>query len=89
VLFLVAAIALLVMTPTFIAVGAAFAVAGLVVHLLTRRRARPDGGDAETGTPGGPSGPADPRAVPPREAGRPPTAPVASTAAAERPRTEP
>src|SRR3712207_6735830 len=43
VLFLVAAIALLVMTPTFIAVGAGFAVAGLVVHLLTRRRAGTDG----------------------------------------------
>jgi len=91
-LFLVAAIALLVMTPTFIAVGAAFAVAGLVVHLLTRRRARPDdggGAEPEAGTPGGQSGSADPRPAAQRQPTAPPTAPVARTAAAERPRTEP
>src|SRR3712207_9431570 len=48
-LFLVAAIALLVMTPTFIAVGAAFLVAGVLVHLLTRRRNRAHdaGGDRD------------------------------------------
>src|SRR5919107_174535 len=56
VLFLAAAVALLVMEPMFIAVGAAFAVAGLVVHLLTRRRGRaPDagGGDRDPALPAG------------------------------------
>lgn len=47
-LFLVAALALLVMTPTFIAVGAGSAVAGLVVHLLNRQRG--SGADSATGT---------------------------------------
>ena len=74
-LFSVAAIALLVMTPTFIAVGAAFLVAGVLVHLVTRRRHR-----ADAGTPGA----RDTQVAPP-----PATSPVASTAApADRPRTE-
>jgi hypothetical protein len=38
-LFAVAAVALLVMDPLWIGVGAAFAAAGLVVHLVTRRKA--------------------------------------------------
>jgi TRAP transporter 4TM/12TM fusion protein len=80
-LFLVAAIALLVMTPTFIAVGAAFLVAGVVVHLLTRRRNRADGGSgADAGTPAA----QDTQVAP-----SPPSSPVGSTAApVDRPRTE-
>jgi TRAP transporter 4TM/12TM fusion protein len=84
-LFLIAAIALLVMTPTFIAVGAGFAVAGVLVHLLTRRRAGTDGsGQPGAGTADAPGGPADTRPAP-----APPTSPVASTAApVDQPRTE-
>jgi TRAP transporter 4TM/12TM fusion protein len=80
-LFLVAAIALLVMTPTFIAVGAAFLVAGVIVHLLTRRRNRADGGSgADAGTPAA----QDTQVAP-----SPPSSPVGSTAApVDRPRTE-
>jgi TRAP-type uncharacterized transport system fused permease subunit len=43
-LFAVAAVALLVMTPLYMAIGAAFIVAGVVVHLIGRRKA--GGGDA-------------------------------------------
>src|SRR3712207_7187417 len=80
-LFLVAAIALLVMTPTFIAVGAAFLVAGVLVHLLTRRRNRAhDGSGADAGTPA-----TQDRQVAPS----PVSSPVGSTAApVDRPRTE-
>ena len=80
-LFLVAAIALLVMTPTFIAVGAAFLVAGVLVHLLTRRRNRAqDAGGADAGTPAT----QDTQVAPP-----PASSPVASTAApVDQPRTE-
>jgi TRAP-type uncharacterized transport system fused permease subunit len=46
-LFAVAAIALLVMTPLFISIGAAFIVAGVVVHLIGRRKA----GDGDTSPP--------------------------------------
>ncbi|WP_448609483.1 TRAP transporter permease [Geodermatophilus sp. URMC 60] len=85
-LFLIAAIALLVMTPMFIAVGAGFIAAGVVVHLVTRRRATPDDdpGSAEpgAGTPDVPSGSADGRPA------APPTSPVAGATAADRPRTE-
>jgi TRAP transporter 4TM/12TM fusion protein len=83
-LFLVAAIALLVMTPTFIAVGAASLVAGVVVHLLTRRRNRADGGSgADAGTPAA----EDTQVAPPPPPS--PSSPVGSTAApVDRPRTE-
>lgn len=83
-LFLVAAIALLVMTPTFIGVGAAFLVAGVVVHLLTRRRNRADGGSgADAGTPAA----QDTQVAPSPPS--PPSSPVGSTAApVDRPRTE-
>ena len=47
-----AAIALLVMTPLFIGVGAAALVAGLVVHLLGRRAAARRAGPAGTGHDG-------------------------------------
>lgn len=47
-LFLVAAIALLVMEPLWIGIGAAFIAAGVVVHLIGRRKAV--GGDSSTGT---------------------------------------
>jgi TRAP transporter 4TM/12TM fusion protein len=47
-LFLVAAIALLVMDPVWIAVGAAFIVVGVVVHVIGRR-----GGGAGDGPPAG------------------------------------
>ena len=46
VLFLVAAIALLVMEPLWIAVGAAFIAAGVAVHLIGRRRAAAGDGSA-------------------------------------------
>ncbi|TFV63817.1 TRAP transporter fused permease subunit [Geodermatophilus sp. DF01-2] len=91
VLFLVAAIALLVMTPTFIAVGAGFLVAGFVVHLLTRRRGRRDGdgADRDAGSPTAGSAPADPQPAPARPASAPSASPVASTAVpVDRPRTE-
>ncbi|SNS89171.1 TRAP transporter, 4TM/12TM fusion protein [Geodermatophilus pulveris] len=81
-LFLVAAIALLVMTPTLIAVGAGFAVAGLVVHLLTRRRGDTAGGTG-TGTPAEADDATTTRPVPASTA-----PPVAGATAAERPRTE-
>jgi hypothetical protein len=83
-LFLVAAIALLVMTPMFIGVGAAFLVAGVVVHLLTRRRNRADGGSgADAGTPAA----QDTQVAPSPPS--PPSSPVGSTAApVDRPRTE-
>src|SRR3712207_4725283 len=73
VLFLVAAIALLVMTPTYIAVGAAFMVAGVVVHLITRRRGGTDDGTASPAVESEPAGA--------RPAGTAPASPVASTAA--------
>jgi TRAP transporter 4TM/12TM fusion protein len=86
-LFLVAAIALLVMTPTFIAVGAAFLVAGVLVHLVSRRRGRPQdagGGDREPARPAGQEAPPGSPAAPP-----PVSSPVASTAApVDQPRTE-
>jgi TRAP transporter 4TM/12TM fusion protein len=55
-LFLVAAVALLVMEPLWIAVGAAFIVAGVVVHLIGRRRGAT--GDGPTPATGGESTPA-------------------------------
>jgi TRAP transporter 4TM/12TM fusion protein len=89
-LFLVAAIALLVMTPTFIAVGAAFLVAGVVVHLLTRRRNRADGGSgADAGTPAAQDTQDTQVAPSPPSPPSPPSSPVGSTAApVDRPRTE-
>lgn len=51
-LFAVAAIALLVMTPLFIGVGAAALVAGLAVHLLGRRAAARRAGPAGDGHSG-------------------------------------
>lgn len=51
-LFFVAALTLLVMTPLFIAVGAAFFVAGVVVHVIGRRVGSDDGdgdGDGNSG----------------------------------------
>ncbi|MGY1764006.1 TRAP transporter permease [Geodermatophilus sp. SYSU D00779] len=86
-LFLVAAIALLVMTPTFIAVGAASLVAGVLVHLLTRRRNRADdaGGDRDVAPTTGQEV-ADGAAT---GAPQPASSPVAGTPApADRPRTE-
>jgi TRAP transporter 4TM/12TM fusion protein len=85
-LFLVAAIALLVMTPTFIVVGAGFMVAGLLVHLVTRRRGRTDD---ETASPVADRGTADEPVASPQAAAGPPTSPVGSTAAsADHRRTE-
>jgi TRAP-type uncharacterized transport system fused permease subunit len=87
-LFLVAAIALLVMTPTFIAVGAAFLVAGVLVHLVSRRRGRAQdagGGDRDPALPAGQDAPGGSPAAP----SRPASSPVASTAApVDQPRTE-
>jgi TRAP transporter 4TM/12TM fusion protein len=60
VLFLVAAIALLVMDPLWIAVGAAFIVAGVAVHLIGRRRAA--AGDQST-SPEATAGPAATRST--------------------------
>ncbi len=64
-LFAVAAVALLVMTPLYMAIGAAFIVAGVVVHLIGRRKAGDASAPEGTGTddaaalsdaPGGASG---------------------------------
>jgi TRAP transporter 4TM/12TM fusion protein len=73
-LFLVAAIALLVMEPLWIAVGAGFIAAGVVVHMIGRRRAAT--GDGSPPTTGGDS-------VPTTAAGTGSTA-VSSTATTER-----
>ena len=52
-LFLVAAIALLVMDPLWIAVGAGFMVAGVAVHMMGRRKASTgEGAPPVTGTSG-------------------------------------
>lgn len=54
-LFLIAAIALLVMTPTFITVGISFAAVGLIVRLMNRRRDRAkSAADLESGVDAGP-----------------------------------
>ena len=58
-LFLGAALALLVMEPMWIGIGLAFGVAGTVVHLVMRKRAGNDGpGGPAAGVPGGDAGPA-------------------------------
>jgi hypothetical protein len=77
------------MTPTFIAVGAASLVAGVVVHLLTRRRNRADGGSgADAGTPAAEDTQVAPPPPPPPPSPSP-SSPVGSTAApVDRPRTE-